>query len=242
LKYLLTLLLLLPSTVFASCKHDTFNKLSKKTGVTIHCDFDYESYFDSYLKGGCITLQGKNPQFSNQSKIANVIQKFLDAYPKETLTKNLDEIFLLSDFYCGGINYGGTCSYKSIYVEVSEYTSEQWLIEALHHEFSSVLWRNNKRLLPKEKMMSISGADSYSDLVMFECYTTEDCRVENHKLLQQGFLFLYNKTNVENDINIYAEYLFTNRKHLMELAKKYPLVDRKVKLIKKFYNDIGVPI
>jgi hypothetical protein len=26
------------------------------------------------------------------------------------------------------------------------------------------------------------------------------------------------------------------------LAKKYPLVDKKMKLLKSFYNDIGVPI
>jgi hypothetical protein len=242
LKYLLAILLLLPSTAFASCKYDIFNKLSEKNKVAIHCDYNYDIYFDLYLRSGCPNIRGNNPQFSNQQKMANIIQKFLDAYPRAVLGQNLSDIFLLSNFYCGSLNYGGTCSHKSIYVEIYEYTTEKWLLEALHHEFSSALWRQNKGLLSKTKLESISGSESYSNSIINECYTVEDCRKENPRLLQEGFLCLYGKTNVENDLNIYAEYLFTKQEHLIELAKKYPLVDKKMKLLKSFYNDIGVPI
>jgi hypothetical protein len=68
------------------------------------------------------------------------------------------------------------------------------------------------------------------------------CREETDELLRQGFLVGYNKTNIENDLNVYAEYLFTKKEHLETLAKKYPLVNQKVKLFKKFYTDIGIPL
>lgn len=241
MKYLLALLLLLPSTVFASCKYNSLNQLSDRIGVQIHCDYDRDAYFDQDLKSNCKTLHAKKPVFLDINMTSSTIEKFISAYPKGVVSKYLSDIYLLSDLYCGGFHFGGTSHKKRIYVEVYRHTTKDWLLEALHHEMSSTLLDNKASVLVTE-IEKVSGSRAYDSDIMHDCLNEGKCRDESPRLFRQGFLVAYNKTTPENDFNVYVEYLFTKREHLMELAEMYPLIDRKVKLIKKFYNDIGVPI
>ena len=241
-KYLLALLLLLPNLAFASCKYDEINRIQRMTGVNVHCDYNPRTYFTPYLRGQCNVLSAKDPQFGNSEYISLTIMRFINSYPKEITEKYLQNIYLLSDFYCDDMQMGGTCSDKSIYVMVYTYTSTKWLSEALHHEFSSILWRHNMFHMTKANIGMISGYAAYDPNSLKDCLNKDGCREETEQLLRQGFLLAYGKTNIENDFNVYAEYLFTKKEHLETLAKKYPLVNQKVKLFKKFYADIGIPL
>lgn len=242
MRYLLALLLLLPNLAFASCKYDSFNSIQRVTGVNVHCDYNPKTYFTPYLRGQCGVLSAKEPEFSNTEYISLTIIRFISSYPKQIIEKYLQNIYLLSDFYCDDMQLGGTCSDKSIYMTVYSYTSTKWLSEALHHEFSSILWRHNMSYMSKANIGMISGYASYDENSLKDCLNKEGCRTETDSLLKQGFLLSYGKTNIENDFNVYAEYLFTNKQHLETLAKKYPLVNQKLKLFKKFYADIGIPL
>jgi len=241
-KYLLTLLLLIPNLAFASCKYDDFNRVQRMTGVSVHCDYSPNTYFTPYLRSQCNVLSAQNPQFANTEYLSYTIMRFINSYPKEIIQKYLDNIYLLSNLQCDDMQMGGTCSDKSIYVTIYTYTSTQWLVEALHHEFSSILWRYNKLYMTKADIGMISGYAAYDPNSLNNCLSKGTCRKETDELLKQGFLVGYNKTNIENDLNVYAEYLFTNKEHLESLARKYPLVNQKVKLFKKFYADIGIPL
>jgi len=241
-KYLLVLLLLIPNLAFASCKYDDFNRVQRMTGVSVHCDYNPNTYFTPYLRSQCNVLSAQNPQFANTEYLSYAIMRFINSYPKETIQKHLDNIYLLSNLQCDDMQMGGTCSNKSIYITIYTYTSTQWLVEALHHEFSSILWNYNKFYMTKADVGMISGYAAYDPNSLNNCLSKGTCRQETDELLKQGFLVGYNKTNIENDFNVYAEYLFTNKEHLESLARKYPLVNQKVKLFKKFYADIGIPL
>ncbi|MBI3561253.1 MAG: hypothetical protein HY080_05990, partial [Gammaproteobacteria bacterium] len=57
-------------------------------------------------------------------------------------------------------------------------------------------------------------------------------------LLQQGFLSDYGMTNMENDVNTYAEMLFTEPEKLMALATRYPRINAKYQLLTQFYQSL----
>lgn len=242
MKYLLALLLLLPNLAFASCKYEELNQISRATGVQIHCDFDRVVYFTEYPRSYCHELSAKNPQFGEINKVSSALMKFINSYPREIINKYLKNIYLLSDLQCDNLEMGGTRSKKSVYVSVYSGTSNKWFSDALHHEFSSILWTWNRFYMTEANIGTISGYAAYDPDSLSYCLGKGDCRIEKDELLRQGFLVAYNKTNIENDFNVYVEYLFTNREHLMQLASKYPLVDKKVKLFTKFYAEIGIPL
>ena len=242
MKYILAFLLLLPNLAYASCKYEELNNVSKTMGVNIHCDYEPNVYFTPYLRRFCEPLSAEEPKFGNVDDTASAIMMFLSSYPKEVRKEYLQNIYLLSKLRCGEMPFGGTCSDKSIYVSVYTYFNSQNVLNILHHEFSSVLWRHNKLLMTKADIGMISGYAAYDPDSLLQCLKEGNCRAEKEELLKEGFLVAYGKTNIENDFNVYAEYLFTKKEHLTKLAKKYPLVNEKVKLFKKFYADLGISL
>lgn len=210
--------------------------------VNIHCDYEPNVYFTPYLRKFCEPLFAEDPKIGNINDVSYALMTFTSAYPKEIRKKYLQNIYLLSKLYCGNMPLGGTCSDKSVYISVYPYFKAENILNILHHEFSSVLWRHNKLLMTKEDIGMISGYAAYDPDSTLECLSNGNCRVEKEELLKEGFLVSYGKTNIENDFNVYSEYLFNNKEHLAELAKKYPLVNEKVKLFKKFYADLGISL
>ena len=250
LKYLLALLLLLPSAVFASCKDAQLNKLSKETGIKIHCDFNHKTYFPKSLLHNCGDASGIDPEYDSSLPVSDSIRQFLNNYPKQVLSNHLENIFILSKFKCGNYRMGGSYDRKSIYVSVylgdmneQEYY-RSWYLKILHHEFSSILQEQNYSLLTNDLIQSVSGKDAYDPKILEYCLLQirGECISGSRTLYEKGFLHYYGKQSPENDFNIYAEYLFVEYERLMGLADRYPLIDKKVKLFKKFYNDIGVHI
>jgi len=137
---------------------------------------------------------------------------------------------------------GGTVSGKSIYLNLT--TDLGWLREALHHEFSSLLWRHNRKLLTKDEIESFSGHSAYGDdELLFYClnHSGKCTNGDKHdELYEQAFLNPYGKTNPENDFNIYAEHFFLYKERLSELSEKYPLIKAKAERFKKFYRQLGI--
>jgi len=247
LKYLLTLLLLLPSTVFASCKHRNLNQLSDRTGVQIHCDYDRDAYFNNSFKQNCKNTSAKSPRFVNPEFIENAIERFMRVYPKKLLTDNLKNIYLLSELRCGKYTLGGTYDETSKSIYLNTYTFEEgylfvWYVKSLHHEFSSILQHHNSRQMSFPEFESISGANTYDESVVNDCLHNPQarCNEGSRELYQKGILHYYGTDSVENDFNIYVEYLFTAPKELSELAKNYPLINTKAQMVKRFYSYLGV--
>lgn len=222
---------------------NALDKVSSEYGVPILYEFDYSTYFsDTLLKRNCtLELRANNPELrhGNIDLVSQTIAEFFARYPKELLKQNVRNIFLLSDLHCNNIPYGGTVSEKGIYVEVFSYTDKAWLLDALHHEFSSMLIRRNGFSL--YKFSEISGRDKYNTSIEQNCLRFSNCRGNpNTYLYERGFLNKYAMTSYENDVNIYAEYIFVREKELKLLALRYPLIDKKYKYLKDFYEKLGV--
>jgi len=233
--------LLLFSSIKSYAEGGYFSKIATKYGVPILYEYDYTTYFaDTLLQRNCtIQLGASNPNLQNGWMIAETIEEFLSRYPKELLRNNVRNIHLLTDLFCNNIPYGGTVSEKGIYVEVQGHTDRVWLLDALHHEFSSMLIRRNGFSL--YKFSEISGRDKYNTGIEQNCLRFSNCRGNTDTYLyERGFLKKYATTSYENDVNIYAEYMFAHEKELKLLASRYPLIDKKYKFLKDFYEKLGV--
>lgn len=234
--------------LFSSIKSyatNNLDKVSTEYGVPILYEFDYSAYFsDTLLKRNCtLELRANDPELrhGNIDLVSQTIAEFLARYPKELLKQNVRKIHLLSNLYCNSIPYGGTVSEKGIYVEVQNHTDRVWLLDALHHEFSSMLIRRNGFSL--YKFAEISGRDKYNTGIEQNCLRFSNCRGNaDTYLYERGFLKKYATTSYENDVNIYAEYMFVHESVLKELASRYPLIDKKYKYLKDFYEKLGVKL
>jgi hypothetical protein len=211
--------------------------------VKVYSEYEYDAYFkDTLLDYWCKPLTAKDPTISPSTygMVHDAVRNFSAAYPKEVLHKYLRGIFLLSSLNCSGKPYGGTYAEKSIYLNIYDHTLRSWLDKALHHEFSSVLADATK--FSFSNFAAISGHSKYDSTIEYDCLTAMNCRIIRDDLLEKGFLNDYGRTSYENDFNTYAEALFIEPSDLKFLARKYPLVNKKYQVIKKFYNDLGVQL
>jgi hypothetical protein len=57
-------------------------------------------------------------------------------------------------------------------------------------------------------------------------------------LCNKGFLTQYAQSSMENDINTFAQNLFSPSEGFWQLADRFPRINKKVKLLVSFYNRI----
>lgn len=211
-------------------------------GIKVYEQYNYDLFFKgTILEKYCKPLIVKEVSLTAETSgvLYSTIREFSSQYPKEFLDKHLRGIFLLSQINCSGKPYGGTYSGKSIYVSFKDYLTRGWLIKALHHELSSVLAKEGR--FPYYGFGAISGFDNYDGTIEQECLAhPNSCRIVKDELLEKGFIYDYGRTSFENDYNVYAEMLFDDRESLEGYARQYPLVEKKLDFIKKFYTNMGV--
>lgn len=233
--------LLLFDSVHSYASISALDRIELEYGIPIHYEYNYSTYFaDTLLQRNCTKqLSARNPELINSFMVAQTIENFLNRYPKQLIKRNIRGIYLLNDLFCNHIPYGGTVSEKGIYVEVYKHTDNNWLSNALHHEFSSMLIRYNT--FDMRKFVEISGYDAYRSDTEQDCLRFSNCRSNaDTRLYENGFLDHYALTSHENDINVYAEYMFVHERQLKELASRYPLIDKKYLFLKDFYRYLGV--
>lgn len=169
----------------------------------------------------------------------------LTKYPAKLIKSDLHAIALSSSLSLYGIEYGGSNSGKRIYMTVLSpeqgYTDE-YIKRTIHHEFSSILIRDHKFPL-REWRAALPEGVRYLDSIDKEVKTIEvgrDISLASRKLLEQGFLSSYGRTNYINDVNTYAELLFVEPNKIKLLANKYRIIGIKYNLLIEFYKNLDV--
>jgi hypothetical protein len=167
------------------------------------------------------------------------IKIFLLSFPLEFIKRNLKSIYLLNDMTLYGKPYGKTNARAAIYIEskgIEAGYTDDFLLKGLYHEFSSIIMRNYRFPLHEWEENNIPGF-SYSGTGR-EILNEEDLNLPSEELLKQGFLTKYSTSSLENDFNVFSEWLFTNIDELEEYSKKYPRIARKLAIAKQFYNNV----
>lgn len=176
------------------------------------------------------------------SRYARLLREVLAQYPEKVLRQNLDAVYLSGSLELYGQQYGGTSIGRSIYLTSSgreEGFDDLYMEQLFHHEFSSILMRDYR--LPVDEWLAANPPDfQYSTRIqeILHAIATNRETEGSEELYRQGMLTRYSTSTVENDVNVYAETVFTDPVRMKELTAEYPTVRKKYLLLKAFYLSI----
>jgi hypothetical protein len=185
----------------------------------------------------------KSPVFAKAGKVSpkdvrlflDAVQEFASVYRPSFLSTHLHTIYVAKSLSLYGKEYGGTYIGSSIYV-TSDDSGEFFLVSAMHSEFSSVLF--HRFGIPTKRWESYNvpgwkyigrGRDMLGQ---------KNLGNSSLKLFRKGLLVKYSQASIEEDFNLFVEWLFVNKKELTRLAQKYPRIRGKYELTKAFYRRI----
>jgi len=207
-------------------------------GVKVHSKYNINN-FPAHWVGGEINIWGKQIRKSDERKAKIAVNDFVKRYPKSFLRGELASIFLMRDLSFYGSYWGATYKWDRIYVSYNTHDGDtiRFVTRELHHEFSSILMENHT--FPRQEWERVTKGHYVSkNEGIDQANIIGDGRTERASLLRRGILTTYGASDFENDVNIYAEYVFVMPKKLAKHCKKYPRIAKKAKLFKEFYCGI----
>jgi hypothetical protein len=195
-----------------------------------------------YIDAATVTNQ------SDRKLCEQYAKEFEKPYLKYALNRWLKKIVFMKKIYMSGKWFAGTYDpiHGIIWCVCDSKVSKSEHILTLHHEFSSLLFYNNKESfdVPKWKAFNTkpsaymySDEERWYDPETIKNFTSGEL---NSKLYNDGFITDYNTVSVEEDINRYAEYIFTQPGKLESISKKYKRVHMKINHLKSFYREMGI--
>ena len=130
-------------------------------------------------------------------------------------TYNLDSVFV--GLHDGPRNRGG---------------GDRFAEAVFHHELSSVLVGHNPGLFRADAWRAANPPGfKYND-------SGSGSPIATTRFLEDGFVCTYGMSDIENDINTYAMWLFTRADWLFAEAAQHPRVKKKVKILAQFYRKL----
>ncbi|MEO7924977.1 MAG: hypothetical protein ABIR30_14945 [Chitinophagaceae bacterium] len=189
-----------------------------------------------------ISAEGEQIDAAEIKRSKSVIGKALNKYPVAALSKELRAIYFLRSMKFYDVGYGGTNSTDALYLSnngVSNGYNDLYIEQIFHHEFSSIIYRNHPSWLDKEEWenANITGFD-YNDPEsgVGAIRNNESSQDLDTALCRKGFLTQYSLSGMENDINTFAQNLFSPSAGFWKIVEQYPRIKRKVQLLAAFYN------
>jgi hypothetical protein len=178
------------------------------------------------------------------------INQALDAYPPAFLKAHGPNILLTNKLTLVGYTASGTVQTqkpKSWVILASNYLlytmhDLESMRRTFHHEFSSILLDNApfphadwEAALPEGFTFPPPPHTNEEVLKSLQWHATA---AEMPPIYARGFVRGYGRSNEENDINTYAEFLLEKPDELAALAARYPAIAKKAALISGFYQSL----
>jgi hypothetical protein len=197
--------------------------------------------FPESWRGGKVTASAEALPDDRREEALHVMEAALAKYPAEVLSEHLRTLYLLGKLRYRGVITSGTNSRTAVYVKIGPVEkgfTARHNEGVFHAEFSSILIRNRPHFLDQEawKAANPPGFTYLGDGV--DAVKQGKARTKaDSSLNAQGFLSQYSQSTLENDFNGYAARLWTGDAALWQLAKEHPLIQRKLTLVLRFYQQ-----
>ena len=189
-----------------------------------------------------------------------IIQKALSKYSEVMVNKFLESVSIVGSLRFYDVGYGGTYMAKGrqIVLVYRPTFDARGFEQRFHHEFASILLKNNEALFDGYRWRSANGINfSYRAPGIVEeqrgdrseatrILAAEQKRTGgsgssllrlDENLMEEGFLTPYNRVSVEQDMNELAAHLFTNP-DLWGFCERFPRIDQKVDVLIDFYRKL----
>jgi hypothetical protein len=211
--------------------------------LVILTNIDSPDFFTPEWRSAFVNAKASRVDEWNLLRALSILVQELSKYPKTVINNELKAVAICSTLSLYNIHYGGTNTDNRIYLtvlSVAKGYTEEYIRRTINHEFSSILIRDHK--FPVEQWMAtlptgVKYADSIEQEVrIINAGRNQSLADENE--LRSGFVADYGTTNYENDVNTYAEMLFTAPVELKALAQRYPAIEAKYVLLANFYKGL----
>ena len=212
-------------------------------GVSIRFNYSPLIFPESWQTAP-ISAKGEQIAASEIQRCNGLMEKALSKYPLKNLEKELKAVYFLKSMKCYEVDFGGTNSNDALYLTnsgINNGYTDIYLEETFHHEYSSILFRNHPSFLNVRewKRASINGA-RYKDPengvgAIRKNQSSQDI---DTILCKKGFLTQYSLSGLENDINTFAQNMFSPPENFWKIVDQYPRIKKKVKLLTDFYYKI----
>lgn len=179
-------------------------------------------------------------QFINYLNILNVA---LAKYPADLLAKHLYLVYIGGGYRENGGIITGLYEKRKLYLFYNHPqgdNSETFLEQTFHHEFSSILIQAYD--FPAFEWLALNPKNFeyiINPVKINEYMNSITTYRPNKSELEQGLVSSYGKANAENDINTYAELIFTDPETMQTYISTYPIIKQKYILLKAFYLSIS---
>jgi hypothetical protein len=173
---------------------------------------------------------------------STLLPRLLKKYPPQVIRSSLSKIKLSGSLNLFNTAYGGTTYGTTLYLTSSGASNgftDEYLEELFHHEFSSILMR--KYGFPEKEWTMINPTGfQYAQSVdkIIQAVSKGDDNRENKALYKIGFLNEYAMSTLENDVNTFAETVFSNPKKIYTIAITHPRIAKKLAILEQFYLNI----
>jgi putative zinc-binding metallo-peptidase len=214
------------------------------SGVKVGYQYSPINFPESWLEEP-IHASGKQIHPEEIRRHTDIIIRALQKYPPALLKANLHSIYLLHSMRFYDVEYGGTNSTFDLFLcnegDDAGY-NDFYLEQTIHHEFSSILYRNFESYFNEKEWLS-ANADNFTyndpEQGVGAIRNNESSQVSDEELCTKGFLTQYALSSMENDLNTIAQNLFCPGDNFWRIVRTYPRIQKKVTILIQFYKKIN---
>jgi len=199
-----------------------------------------ENTFPEYWYTEEINAQTTPLPTAEKKRTLNVLSAALEKYPIHVIKRHLAELYIFGKLEFFNQGYAGTYSENILYLAnegIAEGYSNGFIEQSFHHEFSSMLWYANPELLDTTAWKKLNNMD-YGDGGIQALIDDNDSQEFDDHYNERGFLFQYAASDLENDINSFAENLFAPTLEFRDALKKHPVLRKKMAMLIAFYTAL----
>lgn len=235
-----------PHFIFISLLLLSFNSFAGKndtiiSGVPILFNYSIDIFPESWIDEP-INAIGDEIAEEEIPRSKYILVAATQKYPQAVLTNNLKGVYVLKNMAFYDVRFGGTNSNEYVYLTnngIENGYTDRYIEETFHHEFSSILYRNFPEHLNRQAWDRVSDAgNSDPDGGVGAIRNNSASTDIDTALCRYGFLTQYSLSDFENDLNLLAENLFKPAPGFWEVVDRYPLIEKKVTLLIRFYHLI----
>jgi hypothetical protein len=179
---------------------------------------------------------------AERQRVIAILQHAFAKYPGEVVQYNLDRVYVMRSMKFYGLQYGGTNARSTVYLTDDESNSsftDLYIEGVFHHEFSSILkrsypWHFDKEGWERANPPSfVYGKGGVNAILNGEASMKLD-----PSLFERGFLTKYSQASLEEDVNVFAQNLFTAGAGFWSAVDGNPRIRLKADLLIGFYNHL----
>ena len=199
-----------------------------------------ENTFPEYWYTEEINAQTTPLPTAEKKRTLTVLSAALEKYPIHVIKRHLAELYIFGKLEFFNQGYAGTYSEKILYLAnegIAEGYSNGFIEQSFHHEFSSMLWYANQELLDTTEWKKLNKME-YGDGGIQALIDDNDSQEFDDYYNERGFLFQYAASDLENDINSFAENLFSPTLEFRDALKKHSVLRKKMGMLIAFYTAL----